>query len=205
MTGKRDPKGGRKHATKALFLAAALCLSAGCGAKSINTGSTPFPTEKPVLLTEGGKEMAGLPPSPEPVRLVFFDSPWCPQCGEAWDAIVSAASTFPPGSTHVYRIRFDQERIYTAGGSREVPPLPRASTPAGMASPPDSPLTPVTTLTALSGPFREQLRVGQMPVLLLLDENGRVEKRWTGYSPSLRDSLAEEVRRITTSPPPSGK
>ncbi len=205
MTGKRDPGGGSKHATKALFLAAALCLSAGCGAKSINTGSIPFPTEIPVLLTEGGEEMAGLPPSPEPVRLVFFDSPWCPQCDEAWDAIGSAASTFPSGSVRIYRIRFDQERIYTAGGIREVPPAPRASPPAGMALPPDSPPIPVTTLTALTGLFREQLRVGQMPVILLLDENGRVEKRWTGYSPSLRDSLAEEVRRITTSAPPSGK
>lgn len=205
MTGNRDSRGSSKHATKALLLAAALCLSAGCGAKSIKTGSLPFPTEKPVLLTEGGKETAGLPPSPERVRLVFFDSPWCPQCDEAWDAIGSAASTFPPGSARVYRIRFEQERIYTAEGSREVPPVPRASTPAGITSPPDSPRIPVTTLTALPGPFREQLRVGQMPVILLLDENGRVEKRWTGYSPSLRDSLAEEVRRITTSPPPSGK
>lgn len=205
MTGKRNPREGGKHATKALFLAAALCLSAGCGAKNITTGSIPFPAEKPVLLTEGGKETAGLPSSPEPVRLVFFDAPWCPQCGEAWDAIGSAASTFPPGAVHVYRIRFDQERIYTEGGSREVPPLQRASTPAWVASPPDSPPTPVTTLTVLPGPFRQQLRIGQMPVLLLLDENGRVEKRWTGYFPSLRDSLAEEVRRITASPPPPGK
>jgi len=191
--------------TKALFLAAILCLLAGCGAKSITTGSVPFPTEKPVLRTEGGKETAALPLSPEPVHLVFFDSPWCPQCGEAWDAIGSAASTFPPGSVHVYRIRFEQERIYTAGGGREVPPMSRTSTPAGTPSLPDSSPIPITILEALPGPFREQLRVGQVPVLLLLDENGRVEKRWTGYSPSLRDSLAEEVRRITTSPSPSGK
>lgn len=105
----------------------------------------------------------------------------------------------------MYRIRFDQERIYTAGGSREVPPLSRKSTTAGTSPPPDSPPVPVTTLEALPGPFRKQLRVGQVPALLLLDESGRVEKRWTGYSPSLRDSLAEEVRRISTSPPPSGK
>ena len=105
----------------------------------------------------------------------------------------------------MYRIRFEQERIYTAGGGREVPPLSRTSTPAGTPSPADSSPIPITTLEALPGPFREQLRVGQVPVLLLLDENGRVEKRWTGYSPSLRDSLAEEVRRITTSPSPSGK
>jgi hypothetical protein len=205
LTGKRDQGKGRKHATKALFLAAILSLFAGCGAKSITTGSIPFPTEKPVLRTEGGKETAALPPSPEPVHLVFFDSPWCPQCGEAWDAIGSAASTFPPGSVHVYRIRFEQERIYTAGGSREVSPLSSTSTPAGPPSPPDSSPIPITTLEALPGPFREQLRVGQVPVLLLLDENGKVEKRWTGYSPSLRDSLAEEVIRITTSPSPSGK
>jgi hypothetical protein len=199
LKGKRDLGRGRKHATKALFLAAVLCFSAGCGAKSITTGSVPFPTEKPVMLTEGGKETAALPPSPEPIHLVFFDAPWCPQCGEAWDAIGSAASTFPPGSVHLYRIRFDQERIYTAGGSRNIPPL------SGTSSRPDLPPIPVTTLVARPGPFRELLRVDQMPVLLLLDENGKVEKRWTGYSPSLRDSLAEEVRRITTSPPPSGK
>ena len=205
MTGKRDPGGGGRRATIALFLAAFLCLSAGCGAKSIATGSIPFPTEKPVLRTEEGKETAALPPSPEPVHLVFFDSPWCPQCGEAWDAIGSAASTFPPGAVHLYRIRFEQEKIYTAGGSRDVPPLSGTPTPAGIPSPPDSPPIPVTTLEALPGPFRGQLRVGEVPVLLLLDENGRVEKRWTGYSPSLRDSLAEEVRRITTSPSPSGK
>jgi hypothetical protein len=205
LTGKRNPGEGRKRATKALFFAAVLSLFAGCGAKSITTGSIPFPTEKPVLRTEGGKETAALPPSPEPVHLVFFDAPWCPQCGEAWDAIGSAASTFPPGSVHVYRIRFEQERIYTAGGSREVPPLPRTSTPAGTSSPPDSPPIPITTLEALPGPFRKQFWVGQVPVLLLLDENGRVEKQWTGYSPSLRESLAEEVRRITTSPSPSGK
>lgn len=205
MTGKRDPEGGGKHATKAFLLAAVLCLSAGCGAKSITTGSVPFPTEKPVLLTEGGKETAALPPSPEPIHLVFFDAPWCPQCDEAWGAIGSAASTFPPGSVHVYRIRFDQERIYTAGGNREVPPLSGTSAPAGASSRPDSPPVPVTTLAARPGPFRELLRVDQMPVLLLLDENGRVEKRWTGYFPSLSDSLAEAVRRITSSPPPPGK
>jgi hypothetical protein len=62
---------------------------------------------------------------------------------------------------------------------------------------------PVTTLRALPGTFERQFRVSQTPVLLLLDQSGTVAKRWTGSSPSLAESLAEEVRRITVSSPPA--
>ena len=190
---------------KALVLASALSLFAGCGAKSISVGSIPFPAEKPVFVDEAGKETAGLPPSTEPFRLVFFDSPWCPQCAEAWTALGSASETFPPGSVRVYRIRFDRERIYVQGESRETSPLhPAAKTEAG-APPPEAARFPVTTLTALPGPFRDQFSVGQVPVLLLLDESGSVEKRWIGFSPSLGDQLAEEVRRRAKTPLPAGK
>lgn len=189
----------------ALVLASALSLFAGCGAKSITVGSTPFPAEKPVFVDEAGKETAALPPSPESLRLVFFDSPWCPQCAEAWTAMRSASETFPPGSVRVYRILFDRERIYAKGESRETSPLHPLLEKKPENVPSDAGRLPVTILTALPGPFRDQYRVGQVPLLLLLDESGRVEKRWIGYSPSLGDQLAQEVRRRTNTPLPAGK
>lgn len=172
---------------------------------SISVGSIPFPAEKPVFLSEGGQETAGLPRSSEPIRLVFLDSPWCPQCREVWDALDSAAPTFPPGSVRVYRILFDRERMYAREGVREASPLPFAATGGTTAYPSDAARFAVTTLRAIPGAFRKQYRVGQVPVLLLLDQNGTVEKRWTGYSPSLRDSLTEEVRQRTGSPLPTEK
>jgi hypothetical protein len=98
---------------------------------------------------------------------------------------------FPPGTVHVYRILFDRERTYSPGGIRESTPLHPAPTPGATADPIKAGLLEVTTVTALSRPFQKEFRVTQVPILLLLNENGRVEKRWTGYSPSLRDSLAE--------------
>lgn len=102
---------------------------------------------------------------------------------------------FPPGTVHVYRILFDRERIYSPGESRESSPLHPSPTPETTAGPAGAGLLEVTTLTVLSRPFQKEFRATQVPILLLLDENDRVEKRWTGYSPSLRDALAEEVRR----------
>jgi len=205
VTGRPYPRGGRTQPAKAVVLLASLSLLAGCGAKSISVGSIPFPAETPVLLTEDGEKTAGLPRSSEPIRLVFLDSPWCPQCIEAWDALGSAASTFPPGSVHIYRILFDRERIYERGGNREAAPLDQpARQGATVFSSPGS-FPAVTTLTALPEPFRDQFRVGQVPVILLLDGTGRVENRWTGYSPSMRDQLADAVRRRTGSPPPTEK
>jgi len=188
-----------------LVLAAALSLSAGCGAKSISVGSVPFPAEKPVFVDETGNETAILPGPPEPVRLVFLDSPWCPQCREAWQALGAAVGKFPPGSVRVVRILFDRERIYERGGTRETPPLHPAPAPGTTAGKPGAAPLEVTTLWALPGPFRKQFRVTQTPVLFLLDRSGKVTKRWTGYSPSLADSLAEEVKRRTDSPPAAEK
>jgi len=152
---------------------------------------------------EAGEETASLPRFPEPLRLVFLDSPWCPQCGEAWEAIQAAASTFPPGSVRVYRIRFDRERIYEREGSREAAPFPPAAAPGMTTGKPGPAPLPVTTLRALPGSFQKQFLVSQTPVLLLLTQSGTVAKRWTGASPSLAESLAEEVRRITVSSPPA--
>ncbi len=118
---------------------------------------------KPVFLAEGGKRTAGLPPSSEPIRLVFIDAPWCPPCGEAWSALGSASSTFPPDSVHVIRILFDRERIYGQGGCRDVPPLHPAATPGTRSPLPMRAAHRVTTLAALPGPFRKQFRVDQVP------------------------------------------
>lgn len=203
MTRRRFPREGRRSAAKALALAAALSFSAGCGAKAISVGSVPFPAEKPVFVDEAGAETAALPRFPEPLRLVFLDSPWCPQCGEAWEAVGAAASAFPPGSVRVYRILFDQERIYAREGTREAPPLHPAVAPGMTAGKPGAAALPVTTLRPLPGPFRKRFLVSQTPVLLLLDPSGKVAKRWAGASPTLSDSLAEEVRRITVSSPPA--
>jgi hypothetical protein len=205
LSGGKFSRRGRRQAANALVLAASLVLVAGCGAKSIVVGSVPFPAEKKVFRNEAGEETTGLSPSSRPVRLVFLDSPWCPQCAEVWNSLKSAASTFPPGTVHVYRILFDRERTYSPGGIRESSPLRPAPPPETVTDPVKAGRLEVTTLTALSRPFHKEFRVTQVPILLLLNENGRVEKRWTGYSPSLRDSLAEEVRRKTGSPLPAEK
>jgi predicted small lipoprotein YifL len=205
VTGSRYPRGGRTKAAKALVLLASLFLFAGCGAKSISVGSIPFPAKKPVFLTGDGKTTAGLPRSSEPLRMVFLDSPWCPQCVEAWGALGSAASTFPPGSVHIYRILFDREKIYAQGGNREVAPIDPSAARGKTDFPSHAALPAVTTLTALPEPFRDQFQVGHVPLILLLDDTGTVEKRWTGYSPSMRDQLADAVRRRTGSPPPTEK
>lgn len=205
MTGNPYPGGGRTQLAQALVLLTSLSLFTGCGAKSISVGSIPFPAKKPVFLTEDGKKTASLPRSPEPIRLVFLDSPWCPQCVEAWSALVSAASTFPPGSVHVYRILFDREKIYAKGGNREAAPLEGSARLGTTDFPARGALPASTTLTALPGPFRDQFQVDHIPVTLLLDESGMVGKRWTGYSPSMRDQLADAIRRRTGSPPPTEK
>lgn len=205
MDGRRSPRRPAGRALKAAVLAAALSLLPGCGGKSIAVGSVPFPSDKPVFIDETGKEMSSLPPSSEPVRLVMIDSPWCPLCREAWGAIAAASSMFPPGSVRVYRILFDRERLYARDGVRESSPLYPAPAPGTAAGQSGATLPGVTTLTAIPGPFRDQFRVGQVPILLLLNEDGMVETRWVGYSPSLGSQLAEEVSRRTGSPPPPEK
>ncbi len=98
---------------------------------------------------------------------------------------------------HVYRILFDRERQLTGQGTAETPPL-RAIPP------PDAGTLPVTTLTALPKAFRESYGITQVPVLLLLDGEGRVSRRWIGSSPSLSAALVEEVRRLSSAPPLPG-
>ena len=182
-----------------------LSLFTGCGAKSISVGSIPFPAKEPVFLTGDGEKTAELPWTYEPIRLVFLDSPWCPYCVDAWGALVSAASTSPAGSVHIYRILFDRERIFTQEGNREVAPLDGSAGPGTTDFPSLAALPAVTTLTALPGPFRDQFKIDHLPVILLLDDTGEVGMRWTGYSPSMRDQLADAIRRRTESPPPTEK
>lgn len=192
-------------AENALVLLVPLFFLAGCGAKSISVGSVPFPAKKQVFLTSAGEKTAGLPPSSEPVRLLFFDAPWCPQCAAVWDALRSASSTFPPGSVRIYRILFDREKYYAREGQRDVAPLDLSGSPEATHLPSSSEMPPVTTLTVLPEPFHGQYQVDHVPLLLLLDEGGTVEERWTGDSPALRDQIAEAVRQRRISPLPTGK
>lgn len=193
MTGPERFRRGRRSLAKLLVFAAAASLSTGCGAKTLSVGSVPFPAEKPIFADERGTEIADLPRTPESVRLVFLDFPWCPQCDEAWDALGAAAEHFPRGSVRVFRVLFDRERLYALEGGGEVAPLRPVPVPGTTGGHPGIALLEVTSLTALTRPFKKQFRVGHAPVLLLLDGSGQVVKRWTGYSPSLRDSLVEQV------------
>ncbi len=193
----------------ALVLAAAwlAALAAGCGGRSLAAGAVPCPAGKPVFVDAEGRALSGLPPTPEPLKLVVLDFPWCPPCAEAWKAVGTAAGGLGPGSLRVYRIVFDRERFFTREGVSVVPPLrpPAPKEPAGAASPGFA----VTTLTAVPDAFRAEYEIGQAPVILLLSARGKVLKRWSGYSPSLSASLAAEIRRPETpaqdssaSPPP---
>lgn len=192
-------------AENALVLLVPLLLLAGCGAKGISVGSVPFPANTPVFLTSTGERTAALPPASEPVRLVFFDAPWCPQCADVWRALQSASSTFPPGSVRIYRVLFDREKHYARDGIRDVAPIDPSGPPDTTDLPSPAAMPAVTTLTVLPGPFRDQFRVDHVPLLLFLDEGGTVEGRWAGYSPGLRDQVAEAVRRGRKSPLPTGK
>ncbi len=185
----------------ALFLSAScavlLCLSAGCGPRFVKEGTVPFPAEAPVFTDSAGRQRADLPPCAEPVRIVLLDFVWCPPCADVWKSLREASRSLPAGSVHVYRILFDRERQLTGQGTAETPPL-RAIPP------PDAGTLPVTTLTALPKAFRESYGITQVPVLLLLDGEGRVSRRWIGSSPSLSAALVEEVRRLSSAPPLPG-
>lgn len=135
----------------------------------------------------------------------MLDFPWCPECAGAWEAVRSAAASLPPGALHVYRILFDRERVLTRTGISEVPP--RAPVPQHSPSVVDSAGSdvPVTTLSAIPQAFREEFRVTHAPVLLLLDAEGAVARRWIGHSPSLGKAIAEEVRKTAGVPFPPGK
>lgn len=167
---------------------------AACGPKSFAVGSVPFPASKPVIVDASGQPRSGLPESPEPFRLILLDYVWCPPCADAWNAIGEASREIPEGSVHVYRVVFDRERLLDREGTSEVAPLqqPVRSDPGAL---------PVTTVVALPRPFREQVKPGQAPILLLTDRAGKVLKRWTGASPSLSGAIVSEIRRLSSAPP----
>jgi hypothetical protein len=195
-----------RRAPALLVVPAALLLLAACGPKAVKVGTRPFPAARPVFADASGTPLASLPEATEPVRLVLLDFPWCPACAETWKALRLASAHAQPGSARVYRVLFDRETALTPAGGREAPPLHPPQDPAsgeagGTAG------FPVTTLTALPGPFGKEFRVGQVPVLLLLDPDGTVARRWIGYSHGMAAEVAGEVtnRSRTLSPPPAGK
>lgn len=178
-------------------LAAALMLGPSCGPNSLAVRSVPFPAEKPVLADASGNPLRGLPPCPEPVRLVLVEAPWCPPCDDVRKAIRESLASVPPGSVRIFRVLFDRERFLAKEGARDAPPLnpPEEFRPERI---------PVTTLVALPGPFRERFRLDRFPVLLLLDERGAIVRRWTGFSPRMARELPDAVSRPPTSPLPPG-
>ena len=182
----------RKGASLAALIAG-LFLMAGCGPKAITVGSRPFPAGHPVFSDNSGKALEGLPPADGTIRFVFLEFPWCPACADAWSAMRTAAAPFPPGTVRIYRVLFDRETLLSPSGKREVPPLHPASLPEGDA--PEGPgALKITTLTALPGEFRKEFRVSHGPVLLLLDAEGKVERRWIGFSAGMSRELSSEIR-----------
>jgi hypothetical protein len=172
----------------------------------MKVGSRPFPAARPVFADASGMQRSSLPDDAEPVRLVLLDFPWCPACAETWKALRAASAQVQPGSARIYRVLFDRETALTPEGRREAPPLQPPQDPApgeagGAAG------FPVTTLTALPGPFGKEFLASQVPVLLLLDRDGTVVRRWVGYSHGMAAEVAGEVtaRSRTPSPPPPGK
>jgi len=174
-------------------LIAGLLLMTGCGPKAITVGSRPFPAKHPVFSDASGNALEGLPEADGTIRLVFLEFPWCPPCADVWRAIRTAAAPFPPGTVRIYRVLFDRELALSPAGRQEVPPLHPAPLPEGGALE-DPGALKVTTLSALPGAFREEFRVSQGPVLLLLDAEGKVERRWIGYSTGLSRELSSEIR-----------
>lgn len=186
-------------------LIAGLILTAGCGPKAITVGSLPFPAKHPVFSDASGKALEALPAAGGTIRLVFLEFPWCPACADVWRALRFAAAPFPPGTVRVYRVLFDREAVLSPAGRQEVPPLRPPPLPEG-----DVPKGPgaleVTTLTALPGEFRKEFRVSHGPVLLLLDDQGKVERRWIGSSAGMSRELSSEIRKrsLVLSPRPPG-
>ncbi len=179
-------------------LAAALPLS-GCGPKAITVGSRPFPSEKAVFADASGKPLSDLPDSGEQLRLVLIDFPWCQPCADAWKSVRGALETAPAGSVRIYRILFDREILIAASGKGETAPMRPVPPPwpdyrEGAGGP------EVTTLTAFPGVFREEFRVNQAPVLLLIGRDGTVARRWNGYSTNLGEDLSSELKKRDPAP-----
>ncbi len=186
-------------------LIAGLLLAAGCGPKAITVGSRPFPARNPVFSDASGKALEALPADGGAIRLVFLEFPWCPACAEVWRAVRTTAAPYPPGTVRVYRVLFDRETVLSPAGRREVPPLRPAPLPESDA-PGDAGALEVVTLTALPDGFRKEFRVSQGPLLLLLDADGKVGRRWIGFSKGMAGELSSELtkRYPLLSPRPPG-
>ena len=193
----------RKGACFAALIAGLLLVS-GCGPKAITVGSHPFPAARPVFHDSSGNALKALPPAEESIRVVFLEFPWCPACADVWRAVYTASKPFPQGTIRVYRVLFDRETMLSPAGRREAPPFRPAPLPEG-----DGPEGPgvlqVTTLTAIPEGFHKEFRVSQGPVLLLLGAEGKVEKRWIGFSTGMSRELSTEIRnrsRVLSPRPP---
>ncbi len=186
-------------------LVAGLLLVAGCGPKAITVGSRPFPAKHPVFSDASGKTLETLPADGGTIRLVFLEFPWCPACAEVWRTVRTAAAPFPPGTVRVYRVLFDRETVLSPAGRREVPPLHPAPLP-GSDAPGDPGALEVVTLTALPDGFRKEFRVSHGPLLFLLDADGKVGRRWIGFSEGMSGELSSELRKRSPllSPRPPG-
>jgi hypothetical protein len=194
----------RKGASIAALIAG-LLLAAGCGPRAITVGSRPFPAKHPVFSDASGKALEGLPEADGTIRLVFLDFPWCTACTDVWKAMQTSAAPFPSGTVRIYRVLFDRETVLSPAGRKEVPPLHPALLPEGDA-PGDPAALKVTTLTAFPDAFRKEFRVSNGPMLLLLDADGKVEKRWIGFSVGMSRELSAEIRKRShdLSPRPPG-
>jgi hypothetical protein len=185
-------------------LAAGLLLVSGCGTKAITVGSRPFPAERPVFQDTSGRALQALPSAEETIRIVFLEFPWCPACADVWKAVRAAAKPLPQGTVRVYRVLFDRETMLSAAGRREVPPLRPAALPESD-GPEDPGVLKITALTAIPDEFHKEFRVSQGPVLLLLDADGKVAKRWIGFSAGMSGELSSEFRnrsRVLSPRPP---
>jgi hypothetical protein len=178
---------------------------AGCGPKAITVGSRPFPARHPVFSDASGKALEGLPEADGAIRFVFLEFPWCPPCADVWKALRTAAAPFPPGTVRIYRVLFDRETVLSPAGRQEVPPLHPVPLP-GDGALENSGALKVTTLSALPGEFHKEFLVSNGPVLLLLDAEGKVERRWIGFSTGMSRELTSEIRNrsLVPSPRPPG-
>lgn len=190
---------------KGACLVAVLLLTGGCGPKAITVGSRPFPAARPVFSDASGKVLEALPAFVEPVGLVFIEFPWCPACADVWKSMRFAAAPFPVGTVRVHRILFDRETEMSPAGRMEVPPMRPTPLPEGYGTE-DPGALEITTLTALPAGFGREFRLSQGPVLLLLDADGKVEKRWVGFSAGMSREIASEIRKRSRalSPRPPG-
>ncbi|HEY5461596.1 MAG TPA: hypothetical protein VIJ89_07600 [Deferrimonas sp.] len=194
-----------RRAASIAALIAGLLLVEGCGPKAITVGSRPFPAKHPVFSDASGKTLEALPDVDGTLRFVYLEFPWCTACADVWRAMRTAAAPFPPGTVRIYRVLFDRETVLSPAGRQEVQPLYPALLPEGDA-PEDPGALKVTTLTALPEEFRKEFRVSNGPVLLLLDANGKVERRWIGFSAGMSRELSSEIRKRSPvlSPRPPG-